>query len=99
MDNPLHAQARPQGEPSVARQVLLLQVLVVLMLVVASIGLAAYDARRDARATATDRAWPSPRGRRRPHRSSRLPADRTRPRCSSRTPSGSAWTRTSTSWS
>lgn len=39
-----------------ARQVLLLQVLVVLVLVVASVGLAAYDARRDARVTATDRA-------------------------------------------
>ena len=35
---------------------LLLQVLVVLVLVVASVALAAYDARRDARATATDRA-------------------------------------------
>lgn len=41
---------------SVARQVLLLQVLVVLVLVVASSGLAVYDARRDARETATDRA-------------------------------------------
>ena len=39
-----------------ARQVLLLQVGVVLVLVVASIALAAYDARRDARAQATDRA-------------------------------------------
>lgn len=41
---------------SVARQVLALQVLVVLALVVAALGLAAYDARRDARATATERA-------------------------------------------
>ncbi len=39
-----------------ARQVLLLQILVVLVLVVASVALATYDARRDARATATDRA-------------------------------------------
>ena len=39
-----------------ARQVLLLQILVVLVLVVASGALATYDARRDARATATDRA-------------------------------------------
>jgi two-component system, CitB family, sensor kinase len=43
-------------EPSVARQILVLQVLVVLALVVASLGLAAYDARRTARADATDRA-------------------------------------------
>ena len=47
---------RRSGEPSVARQVLLLQVGVVLTLVVASMALAAYDARRDARETATDRA-------------------------------------------
>src|ERR1044072_5493140 len=40
----------------VARQVLILQVLVVLVMVVAWIGLAAYDARRDARNSATDRA-------------------------------------------
>jgi two-component system, CitB family, sensor kinase len=40
----------------VARQVLVLQILVVLVLVVASSALATYDARRDARATATDRA-------------------------------------------
>ncbi len=39
-----------------ARQVLLLQVLVVLVLVVASVALATYDARRDARDTATERA-------------------------------------------
>ena len=43
-------------EPSVARQILLLQVLVVLVLVVASVSLALYDARRDARTAATDRA-------------------------------------------
>jgi sensor histidine kinase regulating citrate/malate metabolism len=48
--------SRGGREPSVARQVLVLQVLVVLVLVVASIGLAAYDARRDARSTATERA-------------------------------------------
>lgn len=41
---------------SVARQVLALQVLVVLVLVVTALGLAAYDARRDARASATERA-------------------------------------------
>lgn len=40
----------------VARQVLVLQVLVVLLLVVASIALAAYDARRDTRDAATERA-------------------------------------------
>ncbi len=40
----------------VARQVLVLQVLVVLLLVVASIALAAYDAHRDTRDTATERA-------------------------------------------
>ncbi|WP_139978608.1 sensor histidine kinase [Nocardioides litoris] len=40
----------------VARQVLALQVLVVVALVVASLGLAAYDARRDARTDATSQA-------------------------------------------
>jgi two-component system CitB family sensor kinase len=43
-------------EPSVARQILVLQVLVVLVLVVAAVTLAAYDARRDARTAATGRA-------------------------------------------
>ncbi|MEJ7833676.1 MAG: sensor histidine kinase [Nocardioides sp.] len=43
-------------ELSVARQILLLQVGVVLALVVASLALAAYDARRDARVSATERA-------------------------------------------
>ncbi len=43
-------------EPSVARQVLLLQVLVVLVLVVTSLALATLDARRDARSNATERA-------------------------------------------
>jgi two-component system, CitB family, sensor kinase len=43
-------------ELSVARQILVLQVLVVLVLVIASLGLAAYDARRDARTSATDRS-------------------------------------------
>jgi len=43
-------------EPSVAHQILVLQVLVVLALVLASLAFAAYDARRDARATATQRA-------------------------------------------
>ena len=47
---------RPRWNLSVARQVLVLQILVVLVLVVASGALATYDARRDARATATDRA-------------------------------------------
>jgi two-component system, CitB family, sensor kinase len=43
-------------EPSVARQILVLQVLVVVVLVVSALGLAAYDARRTARTTATERA-------------------------------------------
>ena len=43
-------------EGSVARQILVLQVLVVVTLVVAALALAAYDARQDARATATERA-------------------------------------------
>ncbi|KQZ70101.1 sensor histidine kinase [Nocardioides sp. Root151] len=43
-------------EGSVARQMLQLQVLVVLALVVAAVALAAYDARRDVRADAADRA-------------------------------------------
>jgi two-component system CitB family sensor kinase len=47
---------RRTSEPSVARQVLLLQVCVVVTLVVASMALAAYDARRDARDSATDSA-------------------------------------------
>jgi sensor histidine kinase regulating citrate/malate metabolism len=42
-------------EPSLARQMLVLQVLVVLLLGAAAIGLAAYDARRDARGDATHR--------------------------------------------
>lgn len=41
---------------SVARQILLLQVLVVVVLVVVSLALAVYDARRDAREQAVDRA-------------------------------------------
>lgn len=47
---------RRLGGLSVARQVLALQVLVVLVLVVAAVAIAAYDARRDARASATERA-------------------------------------------
>lgn len=47
---------RSTRDGSVARQVLGLQVLVVLTLVVVALALAAYDARRDARAAATDRA-------------------------------------------
>jgi sensor histidine kinase regulating citrate/malate metabolism len=43
-------------ELSVARQILLLQALVVLVLVLVSITLAAFDARRDARDAATERA-------------------------------------------
>ena len=81
-----------------ARQVLLLQVLVVLVLVVASVALAAYDARRDARATATDRAVSvaravadSPTD----HRGARH--EPTRACSSSPTPSGSTGTPTSTS--
>lgn len=41
------------GEPSLARQMLVLQVVVVLLLGAAAIALAAYDARHDARADAT----------------------------------------------
>lgn len=47
---------RRRSDLTVARQILLLQVLVVLVLVLASVALAAYDARRDARRTATERA-------------------------------------------
>ncbi|MEO5662013.1 MAG: sensor histidine kinase [Nocardioides sp.] len=43
-------------EGSVARQVLLLQVLVVLLVVVVGVGLAVYDARQDARDSAVERA-------------------------------------------
>ncbi|WP_134768443.1 sensor histidine kinase [Nocardioides sp. 1609] len=46
----------PRRPLSVARQVLVLQVAVVLVLVLASLGLAGYDAHRDARTTATVRA-------------------------------------------
>ncbi|GAB4001879.1 sensor histidine kinase [Nocardioides ultimimeridianus] len=42
-----------RGEPSLARQMLVLQVVVVLLLGAAAIALAAYDARHDARADAT----------------------------------------------
>jgi sensor histidine kinase regulating citrate/malate metabolism len=53
----MRAMAAPRRrEWSVARQILVLQVLVVLVLVAASLALAAYDARRDARTSATDRA-------------------------------------------
>lgn len=48
--------SRRTGEPSVARQVLLLQVAVVITLVAASVALAIYAARRDARDSATDSA-------------------------------------------
>ncbi len=44
------------GEPSVARQFLRLQVLVVVVLVVVATALALYDARHGARSSATDRA-------------------------------------------
>ena len=47
---------RRSRDTSVARQILVLQVGVVLVLVVASLALAAYDARRDARDEATTRA-------------------------------------------
>jgi len=46
---------RRTGEPSLARQMLVLQALVVVVLGAAAIGLAAYDARHDARIDATDR--------------------------------------------
>ncbi|GAB7006406.1 sensor histidine kinase [Nocardioides sp. AN3] len=48
--------AHPFRDASVARQVLLLQVAVVVLLVLSAIGLAAYDAQRGARARATERA-------------------------------------------
>jgi len=47
---------RSGRESSVARQILMLQVLVVLLLVVAALSLAAYDARRDTREHARDQA-------------------------------------------
>ncbi len=47
---------RRSKDTSVARQILMLQVGVVLVLVIASLALAAYDARRDARNEATTRA-------------------------------------------
>lgn len=47
---------RPLADLSVARQILLLQVGVVRLLVVVAIALAAYDARRDVRDHATERA-------------------------------------------
>ncbi len=46
----------PGRESSVARQILLLQLLVVFVLVVVAVGLATYDARRDTRDHARDRA-------------------------------------------
>src|SRR6478735_7923442 len=45
-----------RSDGSVARQVFGLQVLVVVVLVLVALGLAAYDARRDARTSASDRA-------------------------------------------
>jgi two-component system CitB family sensor kinase len=47
---------RPLEDLSVARQILLLQVVVVVVLVAVAIALTAYDARRDVRDHATDRA-------------------------------------------
>ena len=47
---------RGDREPAVARQILVLQVLVVVVLVVSSLALATYDARRDARTAASERA-------------------------------------------
>jgi two-component system CitB family sensor kinase len=47
---------RPLADLSVARQILLLQVGIVVVLVAAAIALTAYDARRDVRDHATDRA-------------------------------------------
>ena len=49
-------RSRPLADLSVARQILLLQVGVVVVLVAAAIALTAYDARRDVRDHATDRA-------------------------------------------
>jgi len=53
-DGRMRTRAGP--EPSVARRVLQLQVLVVIVLVVTALALAAFDARRDVRKNATDRA-------------------------------------------
>jgi two-component system CitB family sensor kinase len=53
---PVMLWSRVRQEPSVARQVLVLQVLVVLVLVAVAGSLAVYDARRDARSDATRRA-------------------------------------------
>ena len=47
---------RTAGESPVARQILLLQVAVVVVLVVTAVALAAWDARRDSRDSARDRA-------------------------------------------
>ena len=47
---------RAQGESPVARQILLLQVGVVVVLVVTAVALAALDARRDSREAARDQA-------------------------------------------
>jgi len=54
--NDVVRRPRPLADLSVARQILLLQVGVVVVLVVAAIGLTTYDARRDVRDHATDRA-------------------------------------------
>ena len=55
-DNDGVRRPRPLADLSVARQILLLQVGVVVALVAAAIALTAYDARRDVRDHATDRA-------------------------------------------
>ncbi|QIX26978.1 sensor histidine kinase [Nocardioides sp. JQ2195] len=54
----VRGRSRPVGtrDTSVARQVLLLQVLVVLVLVVSAIALATFDARNDTRASARERS-------------------------------------------
>ncbi len=52
----MRVTGRGRADVSVARQVLLLQVGVVVVLVVVALALATYDARRSARSTATDRA-------------------------------------------
>src|SRR4051812_1449252 len=53
---PIMRRSAPGRESSVARQVLLLQVLTVLVVVVVAVALATYNARRDSRERARDQA-------------------------------------------
>ena len=81
-----------------ARQVLVLQLIVVLVLVVTALALATYDARNDIRAGARDEAVSVARAVARSPVVREAIGDRaTRPRCSSRTPRRCASTPASTS--